>query len=186
MAAIAGLAGWALLNGALVFTGFADLPFLSLGLGVIGAGAVVGISALMASSGWFSGLRYCGRNSIVIYLAFFLPMAATRAALLRVQWIGDVGTMSVIVTAAGVLVLALGALFECQRQGVAVPDRLRLCGFGDLDFTAASVPTLTTVRPPRREIGRHVADLLLARFAGEGGRSEVADLGFELIARESG
>jgi LacI family gluconate utilization system Gnt-I transcriptional repressor len=83
-------------------------------------------------------------------------------------------------------VLALGALFECQRQGLAVPDRLRLCGFGDLDFAAASVPTLTTVRPPRREIGRRIADLLVARFAGQGGKGEIVDLGFQLIARESG
>jgi LacI family gluconate utilization system Gnt-I transcriptional repressor len=83
-------------------------------------------------------------------------------------------------------VLALGALFECQRRGWAVPERLRLCGFGDLDYTGVSVPSLSTVRPPRREIGRRVADLLLARFAGEGGRGEVADLGFELILRESG
>lgn len=82
--------------------------------------------------------------------------------------------------------LALGALFECQRRGWAVPDRLRLCGFGDLDYAAACVPTLTTVRPPRGEIGRRIADLLLSRFQGEGGKGVVVDLGFELIVRESG
>jgi uncharacterized membrane protein YcfT len=48
-------------------------------------------------------LSYCGRNSIVIYLAFFLPMAATRALLVKTGVISDVGTMSVIITAAGVL-----------------------------------------------------------------------------------
>jgi LacI family gluconate utilization system Gnt-I transcriptional repressor len=82
-------------------------------------------------------------------------------------------------------VMVLGALFACQRAGWSVPDRLRLCGFGDLDFAAASVPTLSTVRPPRREIGRCVADLLIRRFAGEGGTGEVIDLGFELVPRES-
>jgi LacI family gluconate utilization system Gnt-I transcriptional repressor len=82
--------------------------------------------------------------------------------------------------------LALGALFECQRQGWPVPGRLRLCGFGDLDYAVASVPALTTVRPPRAEIGRRIADLLIARFAGEGERGAVVDLGFELIVRESG
>ena len=34
----------------------------------------------MAKSDLFRPLRYCGRNSIVIYLAFFLPMAATAHA----------------------------------------------------------------------------------------------------------
>ena len=48
-------------------------------------------------------LRYCGRNSIVIYLAFFLPMAASRAVLIKTGWIADVGTISALVTLAGVL-----------------------------------------------------------------------------------
>lgn len=82
--------------------------------------------------------------------------------------------------------LALGALFECQRRGWRVPDKLRLCGFGDLDYAAASVPALTTARPPREEIGRRIAALLLARFQGEGEKGVVADLGFNLIVRESG
>lgn len=38
-------------------------------------------AALMAESDVFKPLRYCGRNSIIIYLAFFLPMAATRDVL---------------------------------------------------------------------------------------------------------
>ena len=82
-------------------------------------------------------------------------------------------------------VLALGGLFECGRRGWRVPERLRLCGFGDLDFTSASLPTLTTVRPPRAEIGRRIAELLVGRLGSAGDGSEVLDLGFELIARES-
>ena len=42
-------------------------------------------------------------NSIVIYLAFFLPMAATRTVLLKTGIITDLGTISLIVTAAGVI-----------------------------------------------------------------------------------
>jgi uncharacterized membrane protein YcfT len=51
----------------------------------------------------FRPLRYCGQNSIVIYLAFFLPMAATRIALLRSGIITDLGTISLLVTAVGVV-----------------------------------------------------------------------------------
>ncbi len=79
------------------------MPFVSLALGLVGACAVVTVSALMALRDLFRPLRYCGRNSIVIYLAFFLPMAATRALLLKTGVIADIGTMSVIITAAGVL-----------------------------------------------------------------------------------
>lgn len=101
--ASAALAVWALVNGALVLGGYADQPFVSLALGLVGAGAVVTVAALMARSDLFQPLRYCGRNSIVIYLAFFLPMAATRIALLSTGVITDLGTISLIVTAVGVI-----------------------------------------------------------------------------------
>jgi uncharacterized membrane protein YcfT len=101
-AAVVGLLVWATLEGTLVAMGFSDLPFVSLGLGLVGAAAVVSVSALFARIHWLAGLRFCGQNSIVIYLAFFLPMAASRAALLRLG-IFDIGTTSLLVTICGVL-----------------------------------------------------------------------------------
>jgi len=101
--AVAGLAIWALLNGLAVANGLATLPVISLALGLLGATAVVSVSALMAKSDLFAPLRYCGRNSIVIYLAFFLPMATTRALLIKTGVLGDIGAMSVLVTLAGVV-----------------------------------------------------------------------------------
>ena len=101
--ALMGLALWAFINGALVFGGYADMPVISLALGFIGASAVVAVSALLAMSHMFEFLRYCGKNSIVIYLAFFLPMAATRTLLLKTGIVPDLGTVSLIVTAAGVV-----------------------------------------------------------------------------------
>jgi uncharacterized membrane protein YcfT len=97
------LLSWAVLNGILVFTGLAGLPVLSLALGLAGAMAIVCIAALLAQTDIANCLRYCGRHSIVIYLAFFLPMAATRALLLKSGFIADVGTMAVLVTLAGVI-----------------------------------------------------------------------------------
>ncbi len=96
------IALWCVINGAAVFAGYATLAFASLALGLVGAAAVATVSSLMAMHDVFRPLRYCGRNSIVIYLAFFLPMAAMRTLLLKTGWIPDVGTMSVIITAAGV------------------------------------------------------------------------------------
>jgi uncharacterized membrane protein YcfT len=101
--ALAGLAAWGVVNGVFVFNGLAALPFVSLGLGLIGAVAVVTVSALMAESDLFKPLRYCGRNSIVIYLAFFLPMAVSRSLLLKTGWIADIGSISVLVTCVGVI-----------------------------------------------------------------------------------
>ncbi len=102
-AALAGLTAWGLLNGLLVFHGLAGLPFVSLGLGLIGAAAVVSVAALMAMNDVFRPLRYCGQHSIVIYLAFFLGMAASRTLLLKTGWVGDVGTVSAVVTLSGVV-----------------------------------------------------------------------------------
>jgi uncharacterized membrane protein YcfT len=48
----------------------------------------------------FRPLCFCGRNSIVIYLAFLLPIAAMRALVLATGCIAGIGTMSVIATAA--------------------------------------------------------------------------------------
>jgi hypothetical protein len=50
-----------------------------------------------------NGLRFCGEHSIVIYLAFFLPMASMRALLFKTGVINDIGTIALIVTVAGVL-----------------------------------------------------------------------------------
>jgi uncharacterized membrane protein YcfT len=102
-AALGGLILWGILNGVMVFAGTGDLPFVSLGLGLVGAAAVVAVAALMAKTELLASLRYCGANSIVIYLAFFLPMAATRTILLKTGIITDLGTVSLIVTAAGVI-----------------------------------------------------------------------------------
>ena len=108
-----GLAAWALFNGFYVFSGLSDRPFVSLTLGLIGAGAVVSASALMARSDVFSALRYLGRNSIVVYLAFFLGMAGARALLLKTGIVPDLGTVALLVTACGIGVAV--ALFAAVR-----------------------------------------------------------------------
>ena len=119
---------WGIRQRRLVFAGTGDLPFVSLALGLVGAAAVVAVAALMAKTELFASLRYCGANSIVIYLAFFLPMAATRTILLKTGIITDLGTVSLIVTTAGVigaLVLVLGGAPD------AGPLPVRAAGLGE-------------------------------------------------------
>jgi uncharacterized membrane protein YcfT len=96
--ALLGLFAWALMEGLMVFNGFSKLPGLSLMLGIAGALAVIAIAALLAKVRWLDALRFAGENSIVVYLAFFLPMAATRTLLLKLGVIHDIGMISVIVT----------------------------------------------------------------------------------------
>ena len=63
--------------------------------------------------------------------------------------------------------LAFGALIECARQGLRVPEDISIAGFDDLDFAAEIRPALTTVHIPARQIGVRAAEYLLARIAGE-------------------
>src|SRR5271168_818012 len=121
--ALAALALWALIDGGLVMAGMSEWPLISLMLGLAGACAIVTCATLLARMHWLTFLRFCGEHSIVIYLAFFLPMAATRTLLLRVGLFHDIGTISLIVTIVGVvgalaiwrIALMAGATFLFER-----------------------------------------------------------------------
>ena len=101
--ALCGLALWALVNGSLVLSGFSEWPLISLTLGLAGACAIVVIGTLLTHAHRLDFLRYCGEHSIVIYLAFFLPMAASRTVLLKFSPLHDIGVISLLVTITGVV-----------------------------------------------------------------------------------
>ena len=102
-AAAAYLGGWAVVNGAVVAMGLSTLPGIGLALGFTGAVAVVAVSALLSKSDLMAPLRYCGEHSVVVYLAFFLPMAASRTLLLKLGIVDDIGTISMLVTVTAVV-----------------------------------------------------------------------------------
>ncbi|WP_443136806.1 acyltransferase family protein [Methylobacterium sp. Leaf85] len=113
-AALVGLAAWAVVNGLFAFTAtghatfptLASLPLVSLALGGAGALAIVAVGALLTLAGGplTAALRACGERSIVIYLAFFLPMAATRMLIVKTGAVTDIGLASLVVTLVAVLV----------------------------------------------------------------------------------
>jgi uncharacterized membrane protein YcfT len=93
-----GWLNWLAVESGIAVTAWSDLPFA-----YAGVLAVVATSVLLARSGWAGALAYCGRNSIVIYLAFAVFMGPTRVLLLKLAplWLADVTALSV--TAAGVI-----------------------------------------------------------------------------------
>jgi uncharacterized membrane protein YcfT len=125
--AILFLAAWALFEAVMVFGGYSELRGVNLGLGLLGALAVITASTLLSTWHWALPLRYAGQNSIVVYLAFFLPMAATRTVLLKFAPDLDLGLVALIVTAMGVvtplifhaLVRNTSARFLFERPGWA-------------------------------------------------------------------
>jgi LacI family gluconate utilization system Gnt-I transcriptional repressor len=81
--------------------------------------------------------------------------------------------------------LAIGAIAQCQRQGIAVPGELAIAGFNDLQPAAWITPALTTVATPRYRIGVEAARLLLDAIGGGTPQNKRHDLGFEIRVRES-
>jgi uncharacterized membrane protein YcfT len=104
--------------------GWSELPFVSLVLGLAGCLVVVGIGVLVSRLKAMQWLRWLGAHSIVVYLAFFLPMAVTRTVLLKLGIIADIGTISLLVTAAGVIgPVVLYALVQWSGRGKFLFER---------------------------------------------------------------
>jgi LacI family gluconate utilization system Gnt-I transcriptional repressor len=58
-------------------------------------------------------------------------------------------------------------------------------GFNDLEFMAAAVPTLTSVRTNRYEMGRDAATMVIEAIEGRRPAQPVVDLGFSVMTRQS-
>ncbi|MDZ7937317.1 MAG: LacI family DNA-binding transcriptional regulator [Rhodoferax sp.] len=81
--------------------------------------------------------------------------------------------------------LAQGALLAAMRSGIAVPKRVAIAGFNDLTGSDQMVPTLTSMRTPRAEIGLEAAKMLIALMRGEPVPSPALHLRYALQARQS-
>jgi LacI family transcriptional regulator, gluconate utilization system Gnt-I transcriptional repressor len=80
---------------------------------------------------------------------------------------------------------AFGALTECQRRGVAVPDRISIAGFGDYEIAGISVPSLTTINPHPREIGSRAVSLITDLLDGKQTEQARIVISPALILRQS-
>ena len=86
---------------------------------------------------------------------------------------------------------AVGAVMECARRGISVPDQLSIMGFGDFEIGRIINPPLTTIHVDFTELGertgRTLIDLLndpqAASDAGEG--AQRIDVGLKLVERQS-
>lgn len=80
---------------------------------------------------------------------------------------------------------AFGALTECQRRGVRVPEDIWIAGFGDYEIGGISVPALTTINPFPREIGAKAAALILDVLDGRQTGPATVRIAPELMIRAS-
>jgi LacI family gluconate utilization system Gnt-I transcriptional repressor len=61
--------------------------------------------------------------------------------------------------------VAFGAITEAAALGLAVPETLAVCGFGDFELSRGACPQITSVQVDGAAIGRLAATHLLARLA---------------------
>ncbi|WP_386694063.1 gluconate operon transcriptional repressor GntR [Lonepinella sp. MS14435] len=81
--------------------------------------------------------------------------------------------------------LAIGALFECQRLGIQVPEQIAIAGFHGHDVGQSLTPQLATVITPRLEIGKVAAQELLNRINGIPQQSRIINLGYDIHLGET-
>lgn len=125
--ALLGLAIWAVVNGALVFSpgfamhpihpvmGYAGLPGLHLALALAGSAALCASAALLTRLPWMNWLRWMGSKSLIIYVAFVLPMGIARTVLIALGL--DEPTLLSLLTMAVAIVSPLVLYWIVQRIG---------------------------------------------------------------------
>ncbi|SIQ59910.1 transcriptional regulator, LacI family [Paracoccus thiocyanatus] len=62
--------------------------------------------------------------------------------------------------------MACAFMSGLHRAGLAVPRDASIVGFDDIELVSHLSPALTTIRQPKREIGRKAARIILDRIAG--------------------
>jgi LacI family transcriptional regulator, gluconate utilization system Gnt-I transcriptional repressor len=84
---------------------------------------------------------------------------------------------------------AFGAVMECQRRHLPVPQRIAIAGFGNFELAAACSPSITTVSVQGYDIGQRAGGLLLRAIEkdrlGKHLLRQTISIPFEVVSRES-
>ncbi|HUD49925.1 acyltransferase family protein [Parvibaculum sp.] len=126
--ALAVSAAMLLAAGAIVFSGAVDLRPMELLTGYIGGAATLMLVVTLVARGWAGPLTYIGSRSLYVFLAFFLPMAATRTLLVKLGFHnGDLITLACIAMAVGMPLLGYRIVRDTPLAFVFVrPQAFRL------------------------------------------------------------
>lgn len=148
-----GLGCWGVLNAMAVGSGVATIPVIDLAVSFVGIAAVIAFSASVVDTTVGRMLGYCGRQSISIYLAFAVFMAAARQVLLKLDSKFELGL--------GVDLVSLAALVA----GVIVPLILARLARDTRFAFLFSRPQSMWLRAARPRLGDSRADQRFADIA---------------------
>jgi uncharacterized membrane protein YcfT len=109
---------WVGLHSYSLHLGIAGVPGLTILFGLLGGLAVAFLALLFNRANGFGWLAYCGRYSLPIYLAFVIPMAASRELLARTDFAKYPDLMMILVLFIAILVpLVLERAVRGRRLG---------------------------------------------------------------------
>ncbi|WHO76957.1 LacI family DNA-binding transcriptional regulator [Rhizobium sp. BT03] len=82
---------------------------------------------------------------------------------------------------------AFGAIMECKRRGMRVPEDIAIAGFGDYEISSICHPSITTINVDCYGIGRQAAVRLLdaLQAGGEATGDEITLTSYRVVLRES-
>lgn len=80
---------------------------------------------------------------------------------------------------------ALGVYQAAAEAGVRIPDDLSVVGFDDLPMASWTIPPLTTIRQPLREMAEAAATMLITLAQGKPLQQQRVELATELVVRDS-
>jgi DNA-binding LacI/PurR family transcriptional regulator len=80
---------------------------------------------------------------------------------------------------------AVGALRALRLRGFAVPGDIAVIGWDDIELTASTVPSLTSVAPDTRALGERALELLLERMDDPALPGRQVTVGHRIVVRES-
>ena len=82
---------------------------------------------------------------------------------------------------------AFGAMTECQRNGLRIPEDIAVAGFGAYDLSEHAIPPITTIDVGAYRIGRQAAETIAVRLASDeiAATSASVNITPQLLARAS-
>ncbi len=84
--------------------------------------------------------------------------------------------------------MALGAIKALNDKGIVVPDEVSIVGFDDSYISPYIIPSLTTIKQRKEEMGRVAAELLLNRISSRDKKEKTPRqviISVELVERKS-
>jgi LacI family gluconate utilization system Gnt-I transcriptional repressor len=133
--------------------------------------------------GFAMALREAGLSTALVRAAAEIPVSFEQGARAMASLLADAPDVTAVFAISDLL--AVGAMMECHRRGVAIPAALSLIGFGDFEIGRQVLPPLTTIGVDFRSLGEDAGRMVTALLSKGIAIPDRSDVGFRLIERRT-